>query len=146
MDNLFENRPKVVKFVRNSLERYIVSRIKWKKNGCLDILTYLNHMSFCSNCLHFSSEVDCMYMHMWVFSLQMSDYTGQRGNSALVYLIFLTTARYCSLAHPWGLPPSIVPMEVVKKKSEQAGPYPSMEEWWCLYVDPFSTTKRWCLV
>jgi len=85
---------------------------------------YLNHMSFCLNCLHFSSEVDCMYMHMWVFSIQMSDYTGQRGNSALVYLIFLATASFCSLTYPWGLTPSIVLKEVVKK-SEQAGPHHS---------------------
>ena len=62
---------------------------------------YLNHMSFCLNCLHFSSDVD---FHMWVFSLQMSDYTGQRGDLALVRLIVLANARYCSLAHPWGFP------------------------------------------
>ena len=57
----------------------------------------------------------------------MSDYTGQRGNSALVHLIslYIATARYCSLAHPGGLPPSIVLMEVVRKKSEQAGPHHS---------------------
>ena len=61
---------------------------------------------------------------MWVFSLQMSDYTGQRGNTALVHLIFLATARYCSLAHPRGLPLSIVLMGVVKK-TEQAGPHHS---------------------
>ena len=46
----------------------------------------------------------------------MSDYTGQRGNLALVRLIFLANTRYCALAHPWGLPPSIVLMEVVQKK------------------------------
>ena len=62
----------------------------------------------------------------------MSDYTGQRGNSALILLIFLATARYCSLAHPWGLPPSRVLTEVVKK-SEQAGPHPSTGKW-CAFL------------
>ena len=58
MDKLFENLPKVVKFMRNFVTKICCITNKTKKKMVAWI--YLNHMSFCLKCLHFRSDVDCI--------------------------------------------------------------------------------------
>ena len=58
MDKLFENLPKVVKFMRNFVRKICCITNKTKKKMVARI--YLNHMSFCLKCLHFRSDVDCI--------------------------------------------------------------------------------------
>ena len=57
MDKPFENLPKVInEFVRNFVGKICyITNITGKK---MIAWIYLNHMSLCLNCLHFSSDVD----------------------------------------------------------------------------------------
>ena len=57
MDHLFENLLKVVKLLSNFVGKICFIPNKTEK---MVAWIYLNHMSFCLNCLHFSSDVDCI--------------------------------------------------------------------------------------
>ena len=104
---------------------------------------YLNHMSFCLNFLHFSSDVDCIceyFLFKWVIT-QVSVETRL---SSILYL-FSNRALLLTCSS-LGVNPKYSTNGSGPKKVNRQDPITPREERWCLYVDPFSTTKRRCLV
>ena len=120
MDKLFENLPKVVKFMRNFVTKICCITNKTKKKMVAWI--YLNHMSFCLKCLHFRSDVDCICdysLFKWVI-------TRVSVETRLLSILYLFSNRALLLTcSSRGVTPKYSTNGSGPKKSEQAGPHHS---------------------